>query len=63
MPNALRALTHLAYLDLRANPFTELPEWIQDLPSLIKLDLRWHALAAIPDWLPSLEASGCRVLL
>ena len=63
VPDALRALTRLAYLDLRGNPFTELPAWLQDLPSLIKLDLRWHGLTAIPDWLPSLEASGCRVLL
>jgi Leucine-rich repeat (LRR) protein len=60
---SLSGLPRLAYLDLRGNPFTELPDWIVEWPNLQKLDLRWVKLSSIPAAVGVLEDRGCRVLL
>jgi len=53
-------LHRLAYLDLRANGITTLPDGIAELP-LEKLDLRWNPIERFPVWIDQLEARGCVV--
>jgi hypothetical protein len=50
-------------LDLRANRFRRLPDFVAALPCLEKLDLRWNPLDALPRWSEELERRGCMVLL
>jgi Leucine-rich repeat (LRR) protein len=60
LPESVRRLHRLTYLDLRANGITSLPDGVADLP-LEKLDLRWNPIERYPVWLDQLEARGCVV--
>lgn len=57
----LSRLNKLHSLDLRANLFTELPDWLTQLPQLERLDLRWNGFDLPPTNLQSLVERGCRI--
>nr|XP_028960918.1 putative disease resistance protein RGA3 isoform X2 [Malus domestica]XP_028960919.1 putative disease resistance protein RGA3 isoform X2 [Malus domestica] len=44
LPNCLKKMKHLRYLDLYGNPIKRLPDWIVGLSNLETLDLSWCSM-------------------
>src|SRR4051812_24095296 len=49
LPDALRQLTHLEYLNLSGNRLAALPAWLGELTGLKRLHLDGNRLAALSD--------------
>ncbi len=54
IPDSIRNLTNLTYLNLYDNKLTSIPEWIGNLTNLTTLDLRRNNLKSITGWIGNL---------
>ena len=49
LPDAVRQMSGLSYLNLMNNALTELPDWLWQLPQLTQLNLGFNQLASLPE--------------